>query len=302
MGRRELFDSAVDRHGVVAARHLGPSTMAPSTFHDWRQREEFERPHHGVTLLPGFPATAEQRLAAAVAGIGDRCAVTGWSAAYLYGLRASAPSTTDLLAPHGVSHRHHSGVRVVETTVFDDEEVGRVDGIPVVSGARMLADLARDAHLSTLTELAIDLRRKGRLGASDIEREIAKRRRFPGRGRLRALADQLREDDSDSGFEHRTRDRLTRRGTPPDNGQLEVVVAGRRRRIDLPYASAGVGVECIGLAFHGRDAFDRDADRRNDFAEDGRWRLLELTWTTFLLDWERFCTRLDRLLGRRGAA
>lgn len=302
MGRRELFDSAVDRHGVVATRDLGPATMAPTSFHDWRRREELERPHHGVTLLPGFPATTEQRLAAAVAGIGDRCAVTGWSAAYLYGLRGSAPSTTDLLAPHGVSHRQHAGVRVVETIVFDDVEVRTVDGIPVVSGARMLADLARDAHLDTLTGLAIDLRRSGRLRASDIDREVAGRRRFPGRGRLRALADRLREDDSDSGFEHRTREQLTRRGTPPDHGQLEVVVVGRRRRIDLPYASAGVGVECIGLAFHGRDAFDRDADRRNDFAEDGRWQLLELTWTTFLLDWERFCDRLDRLLARRGAS
>ena len=296
MGRRDLFDDATASHGVVAATDVRRAALPESTFRDWRRREKMPRPHHAVTILPGWPETPAQRLAAAAAAVGPAAAITGWAAAHLRGLRSVPPTTTDVLAPHGASHRPHDHVRIIETVVFADEPLEEIDGIPVVSAARMLADLARDAELATLVELAIDLRRSGQLGSGDLDRQLLARRRFPGRARLRGLADLLRDDDSDSGFELRTRDRLARRGTPPDPGQLEVIVAGRRRRIDLPYADARVGIECVGLAFHGRDAFDGDADRRNDFAVDGRWRLLELTWRTFLLGWDDFCARLDRLL------
>lgn len=298
MGRKELFEHALPRHGVVTGEDLRIIDMPASTFHAWRRREELARPHHDVTVLPGAPRTPEQRLSIAVAAIGSPCAVTGWGAAYLHGVHSSPPTIIDVLVPHGTSPRTHANVRVIETSVFEHERIEEVRGVPVVRPGRWLADLSTDVDLDVLVAKAIELRGTGHLGGSDLDDQLLRRRRFRGRARFRALADQLREDGSDSGFERRTRDRLVVRGTPPDEGQLEVVVSGRRRRIDLPFAAQNAGIECRGFAYHGRDAFDRDAERHNDFVEDGRWRLLELTWSMFLLHWEDFCARLDRVLGR----
>lgn len=293
----KLFDHALPRHGVVTGDDLRATDVPASSFHAWRRREQLSRPHHDVTVLPGAPRTVDQRIAIAVAAIGPPCAVTGWAAAYLHGVHSTAPTTIDVLVPHGSSPRAHEHVRVVETSVFEHERIEEVRSIPVVRPDRWLADLSPNTDLDVLVAKAIDLRGSGRLGATDLDRQLGRRRRFTGRRRFRTLADQLREDGSDSGFERRTRDRLTARGTPPDEGQLEVVVSGRRRRIDLPFGHAHAGIECRGFAYHDRDAFDQDAERHNDFVEDGRWRLLELTWTMFLLDWDSFCARLDRVLG-----
>lgn len=295
--RRRLHDLATARHGVVTAADVRRSNLPTSTFHKWRKREELAHPAHDVTILPGHPRTPEQRAAIAVAAVGQPCAVTGWSAAFLYGLRPTAPTRIEVLVPHGSSHRPHPNVRIHETSVFDTEDITDVSGLPVVAPARMLVDLARTTLPDTLIAMAIDLRGHHLLRSGDLDAELQRRRRFPGRARARTLAEAIREDGSDSGFEHRTRDRLTRRGTPPDPGQLEVQVAGNRRRLDLPYAKANVGIECLGYAYHSdQTAFERDADRRNDFAVDGTWRILELTWTTFLTGWDGFAARLEQLL------
>lgn len=297
--RKKLFDLGGPRHGVVASTDVRAAGIPRSSFERWRDREKLWRPHPDVTVLPGHPATTEQRLAVAVAGIGRPCAVTGWAAAYLFGLRRSAPSTVDVLVPHGESPRPHEHVRVVETAVFDDVRVDEIAGVAVVAPARFLADLSPKTELDTLLAMAIELRGRGLLGPQDLDRELGLRRRFPGRARFRALADMLREDGSDSGFEHRARGDLTARGMPPDPGQVEVAVSARHRRIDLGYEWALTGVECQGFAYHGREEFDRDAERHNDFVEDGTWALLELTWTMFLRRWDEFCARLQRVLEAR---
>lgn len=297
--RRELFESGARHHGIVTSRDCREAGVPASSFRDWRDREELDHPHHDVTVLPGHEPSSAQRLAIATAAIGPPCAVTGWGAAYLHGIRGIAPTTVDVLVPHGSSHRPHDGVRLLETSVFDHEPIDEVSGIPVVRPARMLADLSPTTDLDAMMDMAIDLRRVGGLGPHDLEAQLQQRRRFAGRRRFRGLAELLAEDGSDSGFEHRARGRLDDRGTPPDPGQLEVVVSRHHRRIDLPYAQQRVGVECRGLAYHGREHFDEDAERHNDFVEDATWLLLELTWTIFLRRWDEFCARLDRVLAAR---
>lgn len=259
---------------------------------------DVQRPHRGVAVLPGSADANHTRARAALSAIQCRAALTGWSAAHLYGLVRTAPTEVHLLLDHGASVTRRGGLLLTETSVFP-ARLRRIDDLPVVPVARVLADLAPTTEVDPLRNLGIDARFEGSLAAGDLDRELAARRRFPGRTRLRTIADELRDDGSDSGFELRTRTRLTDLGLPPDPGQLHVRVGGRDRRIDLGWQSRRVGIECLGLAAHsGRRAFDRDATRRNDFAEDGSWTLLELTWTAFHRDWPAFVERLRRLLDR----
>ncbi len=296
----------VEFAAVVARHHhvLGPGARAElaasgTAWGRLLRRDEVERPFRGVGVLAGADDPALTRARAALEAVPREALVTGWSAAHLHGLVDAAPTTVHLLMPHGASVTRRPGLRLSETSALP-EPVQHRHGIPLVPVARMLADLAATTTHDALLDLAVDARFARCLGRGDLDREVATRRRFPGRRRLRELAELLRDDTSDSGFEHTARARLTELGMAPDPGQHVVRLAGRDRRIDLPYATHRVGIECLGLVAHsGRNAFDADADRRNDFAEDGSWLILELTWTTFHRQWEPFVDRLRRVMAKR---
>lgn len=294
------FAAAVARHGhVLASTMRAELGLSPAAWGRMVQREDVQRPFRGVGVLPAAPPGSLTRARAALRAVQCPVALTGWSAAHVYDLASAAPSQVHLLTPHGASITRRPGLRITETSRFPDALTTRFD-LPVVPAARMLADLSRATRIDRLRNLALDARFARLLRPADLDDEVAARRRFPGRSRLRQLADELRDDTSDSGFEYHARTRLTELGLPPDEGQEAVVVAGRTRRIDLPWRAQRVGVECLGLSAHsGRRAFDADADRRNDFAEDGSWVLLELTWTTFHRRWPDFVDRLRRVLAHR---
>lgn len=289
-------------HAVARAHHvLTPATRRQENIsrYTWNRllaQDDVERPFRGVLVMPGADDVSLTRARAAAGALQCDAALTGWSAAHVYGLTEAAPTEVHLLTRHGASVTRRDGLRLTETSAFP-ERLLRRHGLPVVPAGRMFADLSPTTHLDALVGLAIEARFHGILGRGDLDAEVTGRRRFPGRRRLRQLADVLRDDSSDSGFELHARDRLANEGMPPDPGQHVLRVRGRERRIDLPWTRQRVGVECLGLAAHsGRRAFDEDAERRNDFAEDSSWTILELTWTTFHTQWPSFVERLRRLL------
>lgn len=292
----ELARAAAEAHHVLTASWRLELGLSRSAWNRLATHEEVERPFRGVVVLPGADDLGLTRARAALGAVQCDVALTGWSAAHAYGLARAAPSRVHLLMPHGASVCRREGLRLTETSAFPDQLEDRA-GVPVVPAGRMLADLAATTTVDALRTLAITARFEGLLGGRDLDRELDARRRFPGRGRLRQVAAELRDDTSDSGFEFLARERLEKAGLPPDPGQHVLRLRGRERRIDLPWSAHRVGVECLGLAAHsGRRAFDEDAERRNDFAEDSRWTILELTWTAFHGQWPAFLDRLRRLL------
>jgi hypothetical protein len=67
-------------------------------------------------------------------------------------------------------------------------------------------------------------------------------------------------------------------GTAPPVRQFEVVVGGRRFRIDLAWPAMKVGIECEGYTTHGRrQAFVPDRSRLADRVGAG-WRIIPVTW------------------------
>lgn len=292
----DLAHAAARAHHVLTSSTRRRENISRYAWSQLLAHDQVDRPFRGVVVVPGTDNVSLTRARAALGALQCDAALTGWSAAHLYGLIEAAPTEVHLLLRHGASVTRRDGLRLTETSAFPSRLRRRHD-LPVVPGGRMLADLASTTHVDALRSLAIDARFQAILGHNDLDEEVAGRRRFPGRARLRRLADDLRDDSSDSGFEFHARDRLGEDGLAPDPGQHVLRVRGRERRIDLPWSQHLVGVECLGLAAHsGRRAFDEDAERRNDFAEDSTWTILELTWTTFHTQWPQFVERLRRLL------
>ena len=299
MSRADLYANAPS--GIVTSTVAGTADVPASTLADWRAREGWARPFRGAAVLPGTELTAVTRMAAAVAAIGAPVALTGWSAAYLRGLVRVAPTRIELTVP---AHRapRRNGVRVRRTSDWRDDAIISANDLPMVPWSWMLADLAAEADVPTLVGWAFDGLHGGLLAPSDLDAELARRARFPGRGRVGALVAALTPDGSESGFEHRVRRRLGRDGLRPDPVQAVVRTVGRERRIDIPWHAARVGIECHSFRYHGsREAFEEDSHRRNELVVDGDWRILELTWRTFEQRWDPFLDQLRRLLRRRGA-
>ena len=262
MGRRALHELGNDHHGVVTPACAVRVGVAPSTLRSWARAEGWPQPYPHTWVLPGHDLDLRTRAVAAVRSVGGAAVLTGHSGLALHGLLPTTPTTIELSVPR--SHR-----RIVlddVRTCFTRVPVEPVDaglGAPVAPVARCLADALGMGDDHALA-VALDAIGRRSLVRGDLLAEVAGRRRFPGRPRLRRLVAALDADGSESGFEHRTRARLIAAGLRPDPDQLTVVTRSGTRRIDVPFGDHGTGVERVGFAYHGsREQFDTGPDRRD---------------------------------------
>ena len=80
--------------------------------------------------------------------------------------------------------------------------------------------------------------------------------------------------------------------------QYEVVVAGRRYRLDFAWPELRVAVEPDGYSAHGaRAAFERDRRRWADLTAAG-WRLVPVTWRQVAREPAAFLARVHAAVGR----
>lgn len=301
MGWAELQQLTATKR-VLTYADVDACGLPRSTFDDRARNEKWPaRPYPGVIVPPGPPLSPRERIEAAVHSVAGEAWVGGHAALFLHGVIGHPPTQTLLWVP--VSHRGApSRTRVVRRTkLLTAKDSLLVDGIPTLRAAWALRDVAGDANLERLRNLAIDARFAGVLGDRDLDWVVAKDRRFGGRSRLAQVAADLRDDDSDSGFEFRVCDRLTADGLPPDEKQKRLWTPGRPRDVDIAYSGYKVGVNCEGLAYHGRDQQDADAERDNDIAAHGGWVVLKLTYRMqYGARWQRFVDRLEGILVSRG--
>lgn len=301
MGWAELQQVTATRR-VLTYADVEAAGVARSTFDDRARNEHWPaRPYPGVIVPPGPPLAPRERIQAAVLSIAGDAWVGGHAALFLHGVIDQPPTQTLLWVP--VSHRGAtSRTRLVRrTSLLTAKDTLLIDGLPTVQAAWALRDVAGETNLDRLRNLAIDARFKEVLGGPDLDWVVAKDRRFGGRSRLAQVADELRDDGSDSGFEFRIFDRLTVEGLAPDAKQKRLWTPGRPRDVDIAYDRYRVGVNCDGLAYHGRDQQDADAERDNDIAAHGGYVVLKLTWRMqFGAKWTAFVDQLERVLIARG--
>ncbi len=302
MAWRDLLHRAADRHWVVTYEDADACDVPRSTLHLRVRAEQWTTLFPGVFVPPGHEVTGRTLLAAALAWAGDRAAVGGEAALWLHGIVPRLPEEVRVWVPPSCRdfRREANGCRIRRNSRLKAADVVEVDGLRTVTPAQAIFDEAR-RELGWLRNVAIDGRHRGVLDLARLGTLVDRHPTVAGRATLRQVLEDLTEDDSDSGFEHRVRARLIDLGLPPADEQAVVLTAaGTRRRIDVPYLPEHVGIECIGFAYHHtRRQLDQDALRHNEIAELDRWLVLHLTWSMLFDGWPSFVDTLRGALARR---
>jgi len=136
---RELAER---QHALVAtwqARALGATRTEIDRL---RRLGEWVPRSRRVLALAGAPTTVEQALMAAVLDASPGAAVSGPSAAWMWDVPGFRPSPIDLVRPRGMSRRASGLATVHEVLDLQARHLKVVNGIPVVSPAWVVCDLA----------------------------------------------------------------------------------------------------------------------------------------------------------------
>jgi len=185
-----------------------------------------------------------------------------------------APLPVEVLVGARTEPPHRRGVTAYQSTL-PDEDVEMVNGLPVTTGVRTAADLAR-YRPRTEAVVALDaLTHAGHCQLSDLAALVPTLRGRRGVRQLVAVL-SLADARSESPMETRTRILIVDAGLPTPEVQYEVLDQWGRviARLDLAYPDCRLGLEYDGLVAHtGLSAFDRDRERQNELIAAG-WRLL----------------------------
>jgi hypothetical protein len=222
-------------------------------------------------------------------------ALTGWSALWLYGLVDTLQSTVELTTNHARRAPELERVGVRRSRTLSAVDVTQVDGLPVVTVARLFCDVAGSVKQSALRGFLLDARQRRLVTSSEIRTALERAGNIKAARMLRMLLEELSHENADSVFEHRMRRRLMEDGFHPDPGQAEVPIEGGRiLHVDIPFSNEKVGIECHGLGFHAdRKALETDAKRQSELNLTD-WIIVIATWRDLEEGWPELRERLRR--------
>lgn len=297
-GWRGLLDEGRRAGGVL---HLATAAerhgLALATVQDRVQRESWWRPFPGVIALPGVAPDAQAWSRAAClfvskGGDGALLAVTRHSALHHYGLAKAAPTRVQVVVPQGRGVGSRPRLEVIRSRDLQSQDITTRRGLAVVTGPRLVRDLAPVVAIDHLRDVVIDLVQQRLTSLEDLRQQQGRWPRFPGRCRVRTVLDQLAgAGRTDAGLEYRIRDGLVAEGVPLDRGQVAVaLVDGGRIHLDLGIAAIRFGIEADSMLAHSeRQQLQCDVRRTNALvrvAED--WRVLRATWEVLGEGWSDF--------------
>jgi predicted transcriptional regulator of viral defense system len=275
----------------------------------------WERMHPGVYVLAGTPPARSVDLWVAVLAAGVGALVSHESAALLHGATGLPSAPITLTAPHGAHHRL-AGLRVHQIDDVHRRNRTRVDGLPVVTAARSIIDLASCLASERLGGVADDLvqRRATTWPAIGGAFGDVVRPGKPGMATLARLLDDRCGSDvpAQSTLEQALFTSLAAGGLPPPLRQMSI--PGRVRSpsqglVDAAYPDAGIVIEADGRTYHMR-LIDMRRDRERDAqVVKAGWVPLRFMYEQIVHDPGAVCAdiaatravRLDQLVGRLAA-
>jgi very-short-patch-repair endonuclease len=165
-----------------------------------------------------------------------------------------------------------------------------VDGIPVTTVPRLLADLAAMLDKQQLKRVWQEAQRVHRFDVNAVKPFLHEPRK--GIGNLTALVEEAEDaPDTRSEFEHRFHDFLSER---PDIPKAAYNVALHGYVVDAAWLSQGLIVELDSRGFHWHRA-EEDFDRDAELLTYG-YRTYHVTWRALTREPEKLAGRLRRLL------
>lgn len=260
--------------------------------------------HRGVYLLGHLRGRLEPPHAAKMAAVlasGDGALVSHRHAGALWEL-VPAPARSapvDIVVPLSGNPSRRSGIVAHRADDLEPGDAATVDGVPVTSPARTLADLATAATARELERAVARAQRERLVGDEDLERLLSRRHGRPGVALLREVilrdgGPALTESELEEEFLERFR-RNRRLPRPLANPMVE------GHRVDFYWPDQKVVVELDGYAYHGQRTNFR-SDRRRDadlLSTAGIW-VLRFTWQDIIDDWDDTLIALTLALSRRG--
>ncbi|HWH32217.1 MAG TPA: hypothetical protein VNU01_06055 [Egibacteraceae bacterium] len=304
-GWDEMMRQAGRQYGLIERTQAHGLGMSADALAHRARKEGWPRPQRGVFALPGSADTPERRILAAVLAVQGDAWATRLTAAYVWGLHDRLRVPLTLLVPH----QHRAAVleraTVMRTRNLSPEDVTVRRALPVVTAARMIADLCGVLPIEELRGLAIAARQMGLLRPEELWALWERFQGSPRHRKLRALATMLSGDVErvDSMLEHRVRALLRRYGLPLPYPEPFPVRAGGRviACIDIAWPAAMVGVECDGFRYHSKaEDLEKDTRRQNQLVTLG-WQLVRVTWRQMEREPELIASAVHRLLVGTGA-
>jgi very-short-patch-repair endonuclease len=284
------------QHGAVCRSQLLEAGLAAHRI-DYRIRSgRLTRLHRGVYGVGPVPGRYRREMAAVLAG-GVGVAVGFRSAGAMLGLMGDAsPGTPVVLTTERDVRIRDPGLRIRRCVSLPEDEVTRVQGVPVTTPARTLLDLAATCPPGELELAVARARRNGLIRPGDVEEIL---RRHPGRRGHRRLAALFTQGDDPAFIRSEAERRflqLVRAGRLPAP-TVNTTLHGLE--VDFLWPVQRFVVEVDGRAYHGRDpAFERDRERDGHLTAAG-YAVMRVTWRQIVHEPRPLLVRLAQALARR---
>lgn len=214
----------------------------------------------GVYADAGMPVNHGTRCSAAAMILPDRVALTGHSAAWMFGVRlADTSDPVTVACPPDVHIKGVQGVTTHRTRVQESDLIAHA-GILLTSPVRLAWDIATQSDATRAVTFLDALTHAGVLELIDLEKRIVD---SCGVWRVTRVREAIRQVDARSESPQETRLRLliVRAGLPRPHVQYEIRDNGQFvARVDLAWPDMRVAVEYDGA--HHADVMQMRRDRR----------------------------------------
>lgn len=276
-------DLGLGKAGVWSAADARLAGLTRDQVRSRLARGEWQAMRRGTYTYGGVEPNALMRASSAVqavASTGRRVVAAGRTAARVYGwplVDDHDPATKRFEVTHddlAVDTGRTLGATLnARRLTLRDEDVTTVQGVPVLTRRRAVADLSVLLRPDALVCVLDHVLRMGELTEADLFSLMADRRWCPG---APALRDAVRLTDPRAESPHETLTRLVLLPVLPAlRSQVEVFDRAMRlvARLDLGDESLRLGVESDGAMFHrGRATQDRRRDARTG------WTIERCSW------------------------
>lgn len=265
---------ASQQHGLVTTAQLRYIGLSRSAI---RHRVATERLFHerrGLYLVGHRARTELTTVAAAVLVTGPGGLIAGEAALWIWAIIERPPPVVDIALRTGRG-RTRPGIRVHRANALDPGELRRKRGLPVVSPAAALLDLADRGDVVAVERALNEGRERKLITQGDLERIIGC---SPGRRGIRILRGFLGEQ-VDEDFSRREAERIMWRlirqsGLPLPRRNVRV----HGHELDFYWPELGLNVETDGVRWHSsRRKVNNDRERDGDLAPHGV-QVLRFTW------------------------
>jgi very-short-patch-repair endonuclease len=273
-----VLTGARARHGLISTEAALAAGLTHAQIKHRIRTGRWERRHRGVYAVAGAPRTYEQKVLAAclaTAGVGShRASMVFWDV-----------EPDDRLAEVTVREGrtpYQQGIVVHRSVDLRPDHVSVRRGVPVTNPLRMLADVGAVLpvfYVERCIEQGLASRLFTRTGIVGVRWELSKQ----GRTGLGALEEAIQRQGFHLGNVESVLESAFARlcvayQLPAPELQHEVVVGGKRRRIDAAWPNLMLAVEVDGFASRiDRGRFQDDRTRQNALVQAG-WTVIRFTW------------------------